>query len=208
MSKQKYYVVWKGRNTGIFTSWQACADQVTGFNGALYKSFSDQQQAEEAFRGAYEDFKGKTGFAYTPELPEIIAKPIEDSYCVDASCIGYPGPVEYKCVHTTTREAVFHQGPFENGTNNVGEFLALVHALALLKKTGNDKPVYSDSETAIAWVRNKKSKSALPRDDKNAKLFELLDRAEDWLAHNECTTQILKWDTNAWGEIPADYGRK
>ncbi len=156
----------------------------------------------------YQDYKGKPAFAIPLELPEIIAGPIEDSYCVDASCIGSPGPVEYKCVHTTTREPVFHQGPFENGTNNVGEFLALVHALALFKKEGMDKPVYSDSETAITWVRNKKTKSVLVRDDRNAKLFELIERAEDWLDRNEYSTKIYKWDTNAWGEIHADYGRK
>lgn len=183
MSKQKYYVVWKGRNTGVFTTWQECSAQVTGFNDALYKSCENREIADEAFRGSYEEYKGKTFSAYTPEMLEIIGKPIEDSYCVDASCIGYP--IEDKCVHTTSRENVFHQGPFENGTNNIGEFLALVHALALFKKIGNDKPVYSDSETAITWVKNKKCKTNLPKDDKDEKLFELIERSEDWLNHNE-----------------------
>ena len=139
---------------------------------------------------------------------EIIGKPIEDSYSVDASCIGSPGPMEYQCVHTTTCQQIFHQGPFENGTNNIGEFLAIVHALALFKKRGITAPIYTDSDTALAWVKHKKCKTKLTPDETNQPIFELISRAESWLDENEFVNELLKWDTNAWGEIPADYGRK
>jgi len=208
MPKQKYYVVWKGRKPGVFSTWQECSAQVTGFNGAEYKSFENREAAEAAYQSEYEEYKGIRVPTIGPAMLEIIGKPIEDSYCVDASCIGYPGPMEYKCVHTTTQREIFHQGPFENGTNNIGEFLAIVHALALFKKRALDDPIYSDSETALTWVKNKKCKTKLPQDDKNAPIFELITRAEDWLSKNEFTNKLLKWDTNAWGEIPADYGRK
>lgn len=208
MPKQKFYVVWKGRNTGVFTTWQECSAQVTGFNGAEYKSFENLEAAEIAFKSAYEEYKGIRVPTLSPAMLEIIGKPIEDSYCVDASCIGYPGPMEYKCVHTTTRQEIFHQGPFENGSNNIGEFLAIVHALALFKKRDISLQIYTDSETALTWVKNKKCKTKLPLDDKNEPIFDLITRAEDWLNKNEYANKLLKWDTNAWGEIPADYGRK
>lgn len=208
MSKPKFYVVWKDRKTGIFSSWEECSVQVTGFNGAEYKSFENRSAAEAALRATYEDFKGKHIPNMSEQTLSAIGHPIADSYCVDASCIGNPGLLEYHGVHTTSGQEIFHQGPFENGTNNIGEFLAIVHALALFKKRGWDCPVYSDSETAMLWVKIKKCKTKLLQDDKNDLIFELIARAEDWLKSHKYETQILKWDTEAWGEIPADYGRK
>jgi ribonuclease HI len=208
MPKQKFYVVWKGRKTGIFNTWEACSAQVTGFNGAQYKSFENRTMAEAALASSFEAYKGKHNSALSAEMLALIGDPDPESYCVDASCIGNPGLMEYRCVHTATREIIFQQGPFENGTNNIGEFLAIVHALALFKKRDISMPLYTDSETAITWVKKKKCKSTLIPDDKNSKIFELILRAEDWLRKNEITTTILKWDTEAWGEIPADYDRK
>jgi len=208
MPKQKYYVVWKGRKPGVFTSWQECSAQVTGFNGAEYKSFENREAAEAAYKSEYEEYKRIRVPTLSPAMLEIIGKPIEDSYCVDASCIGYPGQMEYKCVHTTTQKEIFHQGPFENGSNNIGEFLAIVHALALFKKRDISLPIYTDSETALTWVKNQKCKTKLPQDDKNGVIFDLIVRAENWLNNNDYPNELLKWDTNAWGEIPADYGRK
>lgn len=208
MGKQKYYVVWKGRTTGIFTNWEDCSAQITGFNGAEYKSFENPEAAEAAYRSVYKEYKGKRVPTVSSVMLEIIGKPVEDSYSVDASCIGSPGPMEYQCVHTTTRQLIFHQGPFKNGTNNIGEFLAIVHALALFKKRGITAPIYTDSETALTWLKHKKCKTKLLPDETNLPIFDLITRAEDWLHKNEYLNDLLKWDTNAWGEIPADYGRK
>ena len=208
MTKQKFYVVWKGRKTGVFSTWKECSAQVTGYTGAEYKSFENRLAAEEAFQELYEDYKGKHVSNLSPQMLEIIGKPVAESYCVDASCIGYPGPLEYRCVHTTTQKQLFRQGPFENGSNNIGEFLAIVHALALFKKQDISLPIYTDSGTALTWVKNKKCKTKLPRDKKNDPIFELITRAEEWLNKNEFSNNLLKWETDAWGEIPADYGRK
>jgi len=202
----KFYVVWKGRKTGIFAGWEACADQVKGFPSAEYKGFSSRLAAEKAFQEDYSRYiskptsSGEWLFAPTP--------PVAGSYCVDAACSGSPGTLEYRGVHTRTGRQIFRQGPFENGTNNIGEFLAIVHALAWLAKKGIDAPVYSDSETAISWVKEKKCKTRLALDARNAPLFELISRAETWLAENEPVNPVLKWDTEAWGEIPADFNRK
>ena len=206
--KQKHYVVWKGRQTGIFASWEACSAQVSGYPGAEYKAFDTREAAEEALRGQYEDYEGKATTALSPERLLEIGAPILESYCVDAACSGPPGPVEYRCLHTRTKEVIFRQGPFANGTNNVGEFLAIVHALALCKQKGLTLPIYSDSHNAILWVSQRKCNTRLARDGGNEELFALIDRAEQWLQGNDYANPLLKWETEAWGEIPADYGRK
>ena len=204
--KAKFYVVWKGRKSGIFTTWEACAKQVKGFAGAEYKVFESRAAAERAFHGDYSQFAGRPAsseqWLFAPEPP------IAESYCVDAACSGSPGRLEYRGVHTSTGKQIFRHGPFENGTNNVGEFLAIVHALAWLEQKGIAAPIYSDSATAITWVRAKKCNSDLFPDKRNAPLFELIARAEAWLAANAATNPVLKWDTEAWGEIPADFNRK
>ncbi|MEZ0395739.1 MAG: ribonuclease H family protein [Anaerolineales bacterium] len=204
--KPKFYVVWKGRQTGIFTNWEECEAQVRGFEGAQYKAFASRAAAEKALQGRYFDYLGKPEsdgewrFAPQPPLP--------GSYCVDAACSGSPGRLEYRGVETDTGRQIFRRGPFENGTNNIGEFLAIVHALAWLKQRGSPAPVYSDSETALAWVRRKKCNTDLPPDEKNTPLFALIARAEQWLAENDYPNPLLKWNTQAWGEIPADFNRK
>jgi ribonuclease HI len=132
---------------------------------------------------------------------------IKNSLAVDAACSGNPGLMEYRGVCLANGQEVFHFGPME-GTNNIGEFLAVVHALALLKQRGIDMPVYSDSINAIKWVQQKKCKTTLLRSPKTEELFQIIERAENWLRKNTYTTCILKWVTKDWGEIPADFGRK
>ncbi len=134
--------------------------------------------------------------------------PILDGICVDASCIENPGKMEYRGVDIKTRKVIFEM-KYEEATNNIGEFLAIVHALALYKRDGKElKIVYSDSLNAISWVKQKKCKTKLEKNDKNAMVFEHIQRAVIWLNNNEYDTKVLKWNTAAWGEIPADYARK
>ncbi len=205
MAKQKYYVVWKGRRTGVFDTWAACSAQVLNYAGAEYKSFDSLAAAEAAFRAAYADFKGKPfssqSWLFAP------TQPILPSISVDAACDGSPGNVEWRGVDTETAKQVFKMGPYPEGTNNVGEFLALVHALTWMKENNLALPIYSDSENAIAWVKAKKCRTKLIQSARNAPLFALIARAEQSLQTLE-PGRILKWDTKAWGENPADFGRK
>ena len=204
--KAKFYVVWKGRKAGVFSSWEECSAQVQGFTGAQYKSFLSRSEAEQAFRGKYTAHVGKPvssgEWLFSPHPP------VKESYCVDAACSGSPGPLEYRGVDLRTGKEIFRQGPYENGTNNVGEFLAIVHALRLLERKRSNLPVYSDSATAIVWVKKKLCNTELAADEKNAPLFRHINQAEDWLSGHSITNPILKWDTKAWGEIPADFNRK
>jgi ribonuclease HI len=207
MPKQKYYVVWKGRKTGIFTSWAECEQQVKGFVAAEYKAFDTLREAETAFKSEYEAYKGKP--SSLGKWRGASVKPILPSVCVDAACSGSPGKLEYRGVHTDSGKEFFRVGPFPDGTNNVGEFLAIVHALTWLTKNEKQMPVYSDSENAISWVYTGECKTRLKRTTRNAPLFIMIRSAENWLAENELLDDaVLKWDTDLWGEIPADFGRK
>ena len=211
MADNKYYVVWKGNNPGIYSSWAECEKQIKGYTGAKYKSFKNKEQAERAFKMDHTEFSGKdvNKLGFISDIwNKDIEKPILKSMCVDAACSGNPGKMEYKGVDTVTGKEFFSQGPFDDATNNIGEFLAIVHALAFLKNNNSSIPVYSDSYNAIKWVKDKKAATKLKVTGKNAKVFELLKRAEKWLKTNNYDNPVLKWKTDIWGEIPADFGRK
>jgi len=136
------------------------------------------------------------------------AYPLLPALAVDAACSGNPGVMEFRGVIADTGSEVFHRGPFPQGTNNIGEFLALVLGLAYLKKYNLSWNLYTDSVTALAWLRQRKCKTKLPRTPQNEPLFQMVAKAEAWLRANTYTTRIYKWDTEHWGEIPADFGRK
>lgn len=207
MPKQKYYVVWKGYKPGIYTSWAEAEKQVKGFGAAQYKSFDSLNEAQAAYRSEYEAFKGRP--SSHGRWRHASRKPLLPSMCVDAACSGSPGVLEYRGVFTESEQEIFRVGPFPDGTNNVGEFLAIVHALGWLQKQQQRMPVYSDSENAIAWVYTGKCRTKLQHTGRNAPIFSLIHSAENWLAENELTDDaVLKWDTELWGENPADFGRK
>ncbi|MBQ3354537.1 MAG: ribonuclease H family protein [Bacteroidales bacterium] len=220
--KNKFYVVWKGRTPGIYDSWDACKKEVDGFQGALYKGFPDQASAEAAFAKGFTEFEKKVdGHAPLCNDGQSPSSPFTPAIAVDAACSGNPGKMEYqgKFVDFGTNPAtvvtLFKSPVFENGTNNIGEFLAIVHALAWQKQKRTQYPIYSDSVNAQKWVREKQCRTKLQPNDKNAYLFELIDRAETWLRENDNWMRenanvipVLKWKTEVWGEIPADFGRK
>ena len=208
--KKKFYVVWKGKRPGIYDSWEACKSEIEGVKNAQYKSFETRQEAELAFNSNYAEYKGKNKGKPDLSAEDLlrIGDPNYHSIAVDAASSGNPGIMEYRGVDTRSGKTLFKQGPFKEGTNNVGEFLAIVHALAYLKKRNSDRIIYSDSRTAMSWVAKKACNTKLERSANNKKLFELVDRAVEWLRNNTYNNPVVKWETRAWGEIPADFGRK
>ena len=221
--KQKYYVVWQGKLPGIYTSWDECKKQVQGVQGAQYKGFDSLAEAEQASRLPYNSVvvQNTRNTPSTQNTPALVIDdngmtavregvenpPVLDALAVDAACSGNPGVMEYQGIYIPTRTRVFHYiAP--KGTNNIGEFLAIVHGLSYLKKHHLNQIIYSDSVNAISWVRQKQCKSKLPEDPSTAELWDYIHRAENWLRTNTYTTEIRKWDTDHWGEIPADFGRK
>jgi ribonuclease HI len=209
MKKQKFYVVWNGRKPGIYTSWAECLAQVEKFEGAAYKAFENNEEAKMALASDYKKIiYGKKNQAVKQNKILFAGRPEKKSLSVDAACNTKTKLMEYQGVYTATGEKLFLQGPFQDATNNIGEFLAIVHALALLKQKNSTLPIYSDSMTAIKWVKDKKANTKLLHTECNAEVFDLITRAEKWLTDNTFTNRILKWKTEIWGEIPADFGRK
>ncbi|MCH5242377.1 MAG: ribonuclease H family protein [Muribaculaceae bacterium] len=215
----KYYVVFKGQNPGVYDDWDEVKLQTDGFPGAVFKGYATSEEATEAYRNfsGVEDrselfriissANSKIGDQISPvskDNPEVDW----NAWAVDASCLGNPGKMEYRGVNLKTGEVIFKVGPFEDATNNIGEYLAIVHAMALMAKKGEWHNIYSDSRTAISWVRKKKHNSKLQPTKKNAKVMELLARADIWVQNHQFPGVIRKWETERWGEIPADFGRK
>ncbi|MEI6575383.1 MAG: viroplasmin family protein [Bacteroidota bacterium] len=209
MAAKKFYVVWKGRTTGVFDIWDDCFESIQGFPGAQYKSFESKEIAEAAAEKSPWIYIGKNKAA-KERITSIDPNdfPIFDSMSVDAACSGNPGALEYRGVDTRSGKQLFHQGPFPEGTVNIGEFLAIVHGLAYLKKHKSSVAIYSDSLTARKWVKDKAIRTNLVRTVKNDALFQLVDRGIIWLKTHSYTNPILTWKTKVWGEIPADFGRK
>ena len=213
MAKNRFYVVWCGNHPGIYDDWEVCKKEIMGCKGAKYKGFPDRLSAETAFRQGPDAYWGKD-VAPMIDLSTALERPVSQFIAVDAACSGNPGKMEYQGVYVdistqpTAKKALFKSQVFPNATNNIGEFLALVHALAMQKKNGWHYPIYSDSVNAQIWIRQKKCKTKLQPNDKNIYLFELIARAEKWLNENTIEVPVLKWKTEIWGEIPADFGRK
>lgn len=208
---KKFYVVWNGATKGVFKNWKDCKKQIDGFQGAQYKSFTSKEEAEIAFTKTYNEYKGVNTKkpVIDKELLAKIGQPNLNSIAVDAACSGNPGLMEYRGVYTQNKKQLFIQGPFKDGTNNIGEFLALVHGLAYLKQQKQTTlPIYSDSRTAIAWVQAKQCRTKTMPNKHNKEMFDLIKRGEKWLEENTFKNPILKWETKVWGEIPADFGRK
>ncbi|MDG1331532.1 MAG: ribonuclease H family protein [Crocinitomicaceae bacterium] len=211
--KARYYVIWDGENSGIYTDWAVAQKKLKGISRDHFKTFGSQVLAEKALLEGPENYKGKD-FRKTQDLSraeiEKIGDPVEMSLAVDAACNEMTGIMEYQGMWTFDPEnPVFRKGPYNGGTNNIGEFLALVHALALFQNEKDPKfkkmPIYSDSRIAMGWVKAGKCRTkAKP----GREVKELILRAEKWLATNKFKNPIWKWETKVWGEIPADFGRK
>ena len=211
MGTKKYYVVWEGKKIGVFSSWDTVKKLVQGYEGAKYKSFVSKTEADKAIKKDFSDYKGKSTkkIVLSADEKATYGIPIKNSLTVDAACSGNPGKMEYRGVLHHNKQEVFKMGPFKNGTNNIGEFLALVHGISLLNKKGlHTLPIYSDSRIAMSWVKKKVCRTNVTFDSSNSELLALIHRAERWLKENSFSNPILKWETKAWGEIPADFGRK
>lgn len=200
MEKRKFYVVWEGRAPGIYDTWEECFDQVDGFPGAKYKSYSTQAEATAAFRG-----NPREHLTFARELAKHINMKVDytaipgirlDAIAVDGACSKNPGPMEYRGVRVADGVELFRVGPLDGGTNNIGEYLAIIHVAALLARSGDTTtPIYSDSRTALSWIRRGHSNTKIVPDAANARLMQILARADAWLATHRIPNPLLKWDT-------------
>lgn len=216
---KKFYVVFKGRQPGIYENIEDLLKQVDGYAGAEFKGFDSPEAAALAMRGdrlsesrELGELLARSGGVALPQngKPDYMSIPEIDlnAWAVDASCMGNPGTMEYRGVELMTGRELFRVGPFKKATNNIGEFLAIVHALALMEKMGESHTIYSDSVTGMSWIRKKQIRTQLTPTEENREVFDMMQRGLGWLNTHSFRTKILKWQTELWGEIPADFDRK
>ncbi len=206
MAKKKYYVVWKGRETGVFETWDDCKAQIDHFAGAVYKSFKSKDEATEAFNDSYKEYIGQS----KEEMPLEIVDDFEDSFIEDSisvfskwdetTLIG-----DYQAVYTNTQELIFEHLSIQDAKKELIEFLAIVHCLAHCKKYQIELPVYSNSDAAIQWVKLKSFDRKKALLSENKVTDDLLTRAISWLDQNEYDNELLIWNTHLWQENKAGF---
>lgn len=214
MANKKYYIVWSGCHPGVYETWAECQVETKHFSKPIFKSFEGitREEAEQLFQAGPP--KTPTRDKAAPSKPRPRKNPnhpdiIRSALSVDAGTKGNPGPMEYRGVWVETGDILFSSKVYPLGTNNIGEFLAIVHAMAWMQQHNYYVPIYSDSRTAMGWIRKCKHNSKLPLTQETQELYNVLERANHWLLNNDLTPYtLLKWETKIWGEIPADYGRK
>lgn len=209
--KKKFYVVWSGSKPGVYSAWSECEAVTKGVKGAKFKSFPTLAAARSAFAdgsGAHWG-KGNVRKLRSKTQSASVGDPIPGSLCVDAAWNSVTKIMEYRGVWIDDGAVVFEEGPFDAATNNIGEFLAVVRALRYLNESGSDAAIYTDSKTAMSWVRNRRVRSESMVLGKTSEQIEaMVTAALNWLVDHEIHSRVLKWKTRAWGEVPADYGRK
>ena len=172
---KKYYVVWKGRTTGIFTTWNECKSQVDGFAGARYKSFPTLGEAESAFGGKADSASlsvstsgssstkpsaaSKPKKAKVPPLSEqqIFEMPFDIKIYTDGACEPNPGEAGTGlAVYLNNELTELWYGLYQQvGTNNTAELHGLKHAFILAKeklKAGLSVAIYCDSKYSIDCI--------------------------------------------------------
>lgn len=206
--KKKFYVVRKWKKNWIFDSREKCKECVNWYSDAKYKNFSNLADAETALNEWREKYYNSDSRKTEKIDKNQIYKTVpffKASIAVDAACSLNPWILEYRWIDLQTWNEIFHE-KFELWTNNIGEFLAIVHGLKYLE-WNDEKAIYSDSRNAISRVEAKKCKTQFDF-NQCEKLKSAIENAEIWLKNYWIKNKILKWNTEEWGEIPADFGRK
>lgn len=213
MSKKKHYVVWVGRTTGIFDNWADTERQIKGFSGALFQGYKTIEEATVAFDAGSPNAAAATvsqaKLAAMKDVSPPAGKPTHECLTVDGAFSGSTKVMEYRCVMNVSRKVIFRSQPFVGGSNNLAEFLALIGAMRYRDSIGTPLlDIYSDSKTALAWVRDKQLNTTIDIDALDPVVRGRIIAAMRYLKSNPAPKNLKKWDTAAWGEIPADYGRK
>lgn len=209
--KNKFYVVFRGLHPGVYATWDECRVNVSGFPRASFASFKNEAEARQAF--AVGDLsKCKEEAERLKKELWMHSEPMVGGVClvVDAACSGFPGPVEFRGVLLPSMAEAFKFGPYAGGSNNIGEFLAIVTGFRWLRERGMSIPVFSDSRCAIGWVMSDDGKCNTGAEPPPI-LAKEIESAERWLRGPWAAAYkklLRKWDTESWGEIPADFGRK
>jgi len=171
MSK-KFYVVWKGAKTGVFSTWSEVQNHTQGRSDAQFMGFPSKEEAEAAFASTYtkalmkRSLANKSTTSSTTTTKKVASPKLAPStdkitaeiqiYC-DGACSPNPGK-------SGTGLALYQQGKINslyyglyqaNGTNNTAELNGLLYAFKLAKKylpNVEQVQVLSDSKYSIDCI--------------------------------------------------------
>jgi ribonuclease HI len=166
---KKFYVIWVGREPGIYTDWPTAQKQVIKFAGAQYKSFPTKAEADAAFSGGSVSSVGgsSTGSkvsgasSKTSRGNNLSAPPIKTDvviYC-DGGCDPNPGKAgSGVAVYQDDGLIQLWYGVYNpNGTNNTAELGALFYSLQLAQhatQQGLSAQILCDSMYSIQCIRD------------------------------------------------------
>lgn len=201
MKNNKYYVVWKGINTGVYDNWNDCKKQVNGFSGALHKSFESLDEAEKAFE-EYSESPNSTSTSIPPSPYSI------KSFIVNGNCQDTFGEISYRWKISGSTSNAKEINLAMIGTKNIADFIAIVYLIKLSQKVKLNLPIYTNSKTAKNWILNKKCNHHLFVSKKTEAVLAVIKETEDWLSNNAVENEILFWDSVAWGKFPLVNRRK
>lgn len=167
---KKFYVVWAGRETGIFTDWNTCKKQVEKFAGARYKSFPTAAEAEAAFNGTSTSTNAKNGTKSTSQkkpsaaqgiktytADDIAKMSIDTHIFTDGGCEPNPGKAGsgVAIYRNNTIDELWYGLYNPQGTNNTAELHALHQALVMAKdeiEKEKSVAIFCDSKYSIQCV--------------------------------------------------------
>lgn len=107
----------------------------------------------------------------------------------------------YKGFNESTNKWIFKVKYKGYCTQNVADFMAIVHALHYCKINNIDLPIYNDNLVAIKWVKDKKVNSLLIKTKENHELFQSFENALVILKQNDFLNPILFWKKKELGNI-------
>src|SRR5512143_2922173 len=140
----KSYAVRRGRQTGIYETWAACAAQVTGYAGAQFKSLATRAEAQAYLTGARQA-RTPAPRSTTPTRPRTARPgaptpaPREEPQTViytDGGCFVNPGPGGYGALVVEGGHRREVSGGYRQTTNNRMELMACIAGLRVLAHGG------------------------------------------------------------------------
>jgi len=230
MSK-KYYVIWKGAKTGVFTSWPDVKANIDGRSDAQYMGFTSEQEAQQAFASTYtkalmkrsltKKSTNKVGAPANANSNKTLSSTSSPSiqaeiqiYC-DGACSPNPGKSGTGIAIYQSKVLVeLWYGIFEaNGTNNTAELNGLIEAFKFAQPfldKGVHVQVLSDSKYSIdcltKWAKGWKNKGWTRGKGEEVKNLELVKKGFDLYEKNKSNLTIshVKGHANIEGNELAD----
>jgi len=199
---QSYYVVWQGHAPGIYQKWPDCRKQIENYPEPRYKKFESLDEANHAYRKGIEHYrKRKSG---PQKMSRRAPKFRRDSLLVHTKVQGES--MQINATYLKNNQKIFFVD-FQRGNPEIGQFLATVKALKLLRKRSPTMPVYVPSLKVLNAINHKFLYDPYLgqrhiHDPWHEKLRECMFAAINWLKRNDYQNPVLHWNSTYWGEPP------